>query len=500
MEYVFKNKLKTALVFLFIFFCVGFTLGTLTLSIIVENVAAYVRRSEYMYSYESPIIIAIIVIYVFYSFLFAKWLTKYYLHLKTSGKLILLLILAALTGISLWYWLHPKTSSSSENLITTEDKRFIAGPYPDRAAMIGLKNQGYTAIISLLSPYVLPFEPILLDKEKKTAREIGIPVIEIPMLPWVTKNTDSINKIIALAKANNTNKYYVHCYYGRDRVSMFMRIVNQYAPVSTLNQHDQDNQVSTSQDNSVTYIDFERGTAIEIGKRIVFAPTPTEDEFLKFIVAVKNPFFGTTIRSVISIQSDPGAISAEEQSLKKYGVHFATMDISDLPYDPIATLKAANEIKSLQGPTVVYTFYMQPDPMPTGLQGLILSYLTNLPSLPIHTFNHTRMLNGKTELIAPNIAFGPQPAPDEYLVFLHSYGIRSIAYIGLCDANTTAHDAALAQAANITFTCFQPDIDKLIPALSHDGPWYVYGPQAEMIEDKIENHFKDSIPAFMKKI
>ncbi len=484
------KKLNNVGAFLYILFCTGFTLGTITLSVIVENLVTYLRHSGNVASYENIIVITIILIYLLYSFLFSIWLTKYFAKLSRAGKAVLLSTLTLFTAMCLWYWMHP-AGTISEYIIVSNDQRFVAGPYPDKNTIETLKKQGYTAIISLLSPYVLPFEPVLINEEKEEARKAGIPVIEIPMLPWVTKNTDSINKIIALASAKNHNKYYVHCYYGRDRVSMFMRIVNQYSPVTSLTENYPAPQ--TGIENLHT-VQFERGTAIEINKSIIFAPMPTEDEFLRFVVAVNNPYFGVPIHSVVSIQSSEASVTPAEKSLKHYGINFSVITIDNLPYDPLAIFNAAKQIRAMPGPTLVYTYYADPDPMPATLKGILISYLTNLPVLPLQVFESLKLTNGKVEAIAPNIAIGPQPTEEEYGNTLFYLGIRAIAYIGDCNDNQYKSNLALALSAHLTFSCFQPTDDNLTKQLAHGGPWYVYGPKTEMIEDNIENAFRHSIP------
>ena len=82
--------------------------------------------------------------------------------------------------------------------------------------MIQLKREGFT-IVSLLHPAVVPFEPKLISDEKKLAESIGVPLIHVPMLPWVSGNQEALATIRQLA-ADRTRHFYVHCYLGQDRV------------------------------------------------------------------------------------------------------------------------------------------------------------------------------------------------------------------------------------------------------------------------------------------
>ena len=72
---------------------------------------------------------------------------------------------------------------------TRAGSSFTFGPYPTEDRLAALERDGYTAVISLLHPAVVPFEPKLIADETAAAERVGIEFIHLPMLPWIADNT-----------------------------------------------------------------------------------------------------------------------------------------------------------------------------------------------------------------------------------------------------------------------------------------------------------------------
>lgn len=196
---------------------------------------------------------------------------------------------------------------------------FVLGAYPDMKELRRLKQAGYTAVVSLLSNMVVPAEPHLIREERDNADKVGIKLIHIPMLPWVSGNNKSITRIRELAKTG-TGKYLVHCYLGRDRVNVFRKIVRDMGVKS-----------KSLQGDFVRHIEdlrtFERGAYTKLDKNVYLAPFPTDEEFFGYIV---NGQFA----SVVSLldpkaASDTMWISREKSMLLRYGVRYINLPISN---------------------------------------------------------------------------------------------------------------------------------------------------------------------------
>lgn len=196
---------------------------------------------------------------------------------------------------------------------------FVLGPYPDMKELRRLKQAGYTAVVSLLSNMVVPAEPHLIKEESENAEKIGLQLIHIPMLPWVSGNNESLARIQKLARTGS-GKYFVHCYLGRDRVNVFRKIVRDAGVKS-----------KSLLGDFVRHIDdlqaFERGAYTKLDKNVYLTPFPTDEEFFGYIV-------NGQIASVISVldpkaASDTMWISREKNMLSRYGVRYINLPISN---------------------------------------------------------------------------------------------------------------------------------------------------------------------------
>src|SRR5260221_13469734 len=108
---------------------------------------------------------------------------------------------------------------------------FLFGSYPDDDDLRELKKKGVTAIVSLQSPAGVGEISGIAEGRKTAARE-GLRFIEAPMLPWVSDNAESIEKIKQLA-LHGTGTYYVPSGLGRDRVNIAEPVIESMMPRST---------------------------------------------------------------------------------------------------------------------------------------------------------------------------------------------------------------------------------------------------------------------------
>jgi len=228
---------------------------------------------------------------------------------------------------------------------------FILGAYPDFKELRRLKAAGFTGIVSLLNELVVPAEPNLIREEEKNAKKIGIDLVRIPMLPWVSGNNESIEQIHKLVKTGH-GKYFVHCYLGRDRVNVFRKIVRDLGASS-----------STLQNDVVRHIEdlktFERGPYTKLYKDIYLTPFPTDDEFFGYIV-------NGQISSVISLLNpkdplDTAWVSREKRILLRYGVKYINLPVLD-EKDKKGFQHLIDSFPKIKRPIVIYK-YSSSDPL-----------------------------------------------------------------------------------------------------------------------------------------
>jgi Flp pilus assembly protein TadD len=98
--------------------------------------------------------------------------------------------------------------------------KVIVGPYPIDADFATLRKRNVTLIVSLLNP-ALPYENVLLEKERVNAAKAGIELKNFPMTSIVGyeigADLERNETAAAEAAQQATGKVYLHCYLGIHR-------------------------------------------------------------------------------------------------------------------------------------------------------------------------------------------------------------------------------------------------------------------------------------------
>ncbi|MEX2270312.1 MAG: hypothetical protein WD690_02490 [Vicinamibacterales bacterium] len=216
--------------FCYVWLVLGFFSGTLLLVGPVRWITGYLRTGGFGQGSEDGVMIGVIVLFVILSALLAWIVVRHMNRCSTRRtRLIYPVALTIAAGLCLYAWTNPAIMASaaggvSGRVTTDGGAEFVFGPYPDRARLAQLKRDGFTAVISLQHPAVMPFEPPGIAEETRATSEIGLTFIHAPMLPWISANDDSLAKIRALAR-NGRGRYYVHCGLGRDRANVVKRML-----------------------------------------------------------------------------------------------------------------------------------------------------------------------------------------------------------------------------------------------------------------------------------
>jgi protein tyrosine phosphatase (PTP) superfamily phosphohydrolase (DUF442 family) len=189
--------------------------------------------------------------------------------------------------------------------------RFVFGGYPDAIQIRALRSDGFTGVVSLLSPMV-PFEAVLIGEERAAVQEAGLAFVQVPMLPWISTNEAALDTLRALARTG-TGRYYVHCYLGRHRTELARYAMLEAAGVAAVPPR------MTLPDS------LERGPLIRVDSAVLLGPLPTRDEW--FDVVVRS---GT--RRVIALldpadRDDRAWIDQERAQAASSGVAFLVMPV-----------------------------------------------------------------------------------------------------------------------------------------------------------------------------
>jgi tetratricopeptide (TPR) repeat protein len=127
--------------------------------------------------------------------------------------------------VALAFWLlvtpdNPLTDYFSAP-ITVRDARVIVGPYPRETDFQLLKRNHVDTIVSLLDPK-LPFESVLLDRERSLAEQYGMRVLDFPMGSLFNHHIggdyEAEARLAAIAVEQTPGRVYLHCYLGMHRV------------------------------------------------------------------------------------------------------------------------------------------------------------------------------------------------------------------------------------------------------------------------------------------
>ena len=344
-----KNmNLKRAALFLWHWGLTGFFLGTLTLMGPVRWATNYARGAGWSALSEKLLVLAFIGALAAVSLLLARLLTLRTEAAAGSRRYALPALSLALFAVALAAWMNPRLMIDAGMKTTTESSawsEFVFGPYPDTERLAALKAEGYSAVISLLSPAVLPFEPVLLSREREAAGQAGLELIHIPMLPWVSSN-DHVKARLKELERRGPGKYYVHCYLGKDRVNVFKTML---AAAGTGRAR------SLDPANLRTLYDikeFERGAITVLQKDVFFTPYPTDEEYLGYIL-------NGTVKSVVSLLNpdnpeDLPWIKKEEAIAAEYGFRLVNYPWKTLEKGEKA--KIVKEISKMERPLVVHAF------------------------------------------------------------------------------------------------------------------------------------------------
>ncbi|MGH9390290.1 MAG: hypothetical protein ACRD1Z_11800, partial [Vicinamibacteria bacterium] len=357
--------MKQAILFLFLWLMVGFSTGTSTLLGPVRWVVSFFRRSGWKPGAENAAVIAIILVLVCVSAGIAVVLTRLILG-SSRGEVRFGLPAVALVATlgAVWLWMDPDRLRIDIGEETVAGSRFTFGPYPDEARLRRLKREGYTAVIPLLHPAVVPFEPVLLGKEREAAARVGIELIHVPMLPWVSENTSALEQIKNLAEGG-AGRYYVHCYLGTDRVQLVRRIVEQAGSPAHI-------EALSAARSLEERRSFERGDIARLDDRVYLTPYPTDEEFVAF-------FLTGAVNQVVSLldpdnPDDRPWIEKERAILFRYRVPLLNMPISNTDYDPGRVLEFAQTVRRLPRPVVVHAFLSASSGMSPAAEAFLQAY------------------------------------------------------------------------------------------------------------------------------
>jgi hypothetical protein len=328
---------------------IGLVLGTAVLVGPVRLITEGMGRAGWEQSSQDRVLIVVILLYLVFSLLLTRWIVGIMFRARNRNtRWAIAAVFTLLAAGTAWEWSNPAKllagiagggDGGSYNVVGGAE--FIFGAYPDDAKLDSLKVAGVTAVISLQHPGVV-IEREGISAERDATRIRHLKFIQAPMLPWVSDNEESLEKLREIAR-HGKGTYFVHCGLGRDRVNVAKRIIEAEGI-----------RIARSDAKTATgFADrpdpFERGSLahLESGKWLI--PYPNKHEMFGFILGGQA---GTVVSLLDATDPEQAAWNAEmEKLLKQYAIPFIMRPLPE--NNVVRAMDVAREVKALPPPVTV---------------------------------------------------------------------------------------------------------------------------------------------------
>ena len=332
--------------FFYMWLLVGLVLGTAVLVGPVRLITEGMGRAGWEQSSQDHVLIVVILLYLAFSLLLTRWIVGIMFRARNRNTRWAIAAVFTLLGAgTAWEWSNPAKllagiagGGDGGSYNVAGGAKFLFGAYPDDAKLESLKKAGVTAIISLQHPGVV-IEREGISAERDATKKLNLQFIQAPMLPWVSDNEESLQKLRDIARTGK-GKYFVHCGLGRDRVNVAKRIIEAEGSKIAL---------SADVKTAIGFADrpdpFERGSLahLEPGKWLI--PYPNNEEMFAFILGGQS---GTVVSLLDATDPEQAAWNAEmEKLLKQYSIPFI---MRPLPQNDAARATGiAKEVRAMPG-------------------------------------------------------------------------------------------------------------------------------------------------------
>ena len=193
----------------YLWFVIAFVLGTAVLLFPVRWLTSALQARGASQTLENVLVIALVLAYIVASVVIALRVNRYVCnHPRRNIRWTIVGLATMVAVLTAWSWRNPGRMLSSmaggggmAAVKTAKGAVFEFGAYPDIERLKALKAEGVTTIISLQDPDVV-VEREGIAEEVRAAKEVGLTLVQAPMIPWFSENTESLNKIRAIASTS----------------------------------------------------------------------------------------------------------------------------------------------------------------------------------------------------------------------------------------------------------------------------------------------------------
>src|SRR5256714_13885804 len=272
--------------FFYMWLLVGLVLGTAVLVGPVRLITEGMGRAGWEQGSQDHVLIVVIFVYLVLAWLMTKWVVGVMFRARNRNtRWAIAAVFTLLAAGTAWEWSNPAKllagvaggGNGGTYSVAGGGAQFIFGAYPDDDRLADLKAEGVTSVVSLQHPGVV-IEREGISAERDAAKRLHLNFIQAPMLPWVSDNEGSLEKLRVIARTGK-GIFYVHCGLGRDRVNVAKRVIEAEGKKIAMSE---DAKAATSFADRP--IPFERGSLAHLDHGKWLIPYPNQYEMFGFVI------------------------------------------------------------------------------------------------------------------------------------------------------------------------------------------------------------------------
>jgi hypothetical protein len=307
-------------------------------------------RAGWEQSSQDHVLIVVILLYLVFSLLLTRWIVGVMFRARNRNtRWAIAAVFTLLAAGTAWEWSNPAKllagvagGGTGGSYNVAGGAQFIFGAYPDEPKLRELKREGVTSVISLQHPGVV-IEREGISAEKDVTKKLQMAFIQAPMLPWVSDNQESLDKLREIARTGK-GVFYVHCGLGRDRVNVAKRIIEAEGKKIALS-----GDIKTATGFADRPMPFERGSLAHIDHGKWLIPYPNKHEMFGFVLGGQA---GRVVSLLDPTDPQQAAWNREmEPLMKQYAIPYSMRPLS--AKDATRAEQIAREVKELPAPVTV---------------------------------------------------------------------------------------------------------------------------------------------------
>jgi hypothetical protein len=297
---------------------------------------------------ENTLVIGLVLLYVIGSFFLARRINGFVCGPAKRGMRWSVVGLGTMVALlTAWSWRDPGRMLSGmagggtvESVQTASGAIFEFGAYPDEARLKQLKDSGVTTIVSLQDPNIV-VERQGISEEKAATAKIGLAMLEAPMVPWFSENSQSLAEIKQIVQTGK-GRYYVHCGLGRDRVNIVKKYIESLGAKTVAT-----NDLHQALGFEGRAADFQQGSLVNLAPEVWLVPFPEREELYGCFMEGRP---GTVVIYMDSAAAPQDSLYRDaKQLLGSYGIPYTILS----PSNPKA---AADSVHRMKPPVTVLVY------------------------------------------------------------------------------------------------------------------------------------------------